>query len=270
MDEPPLRPLGRRLDQPLRESVLLHADWPAPGQVRALTTLRHGPEAGLSRPPFDAFNLGQHCGDAAEAVAHNRAALRQIAALPAEPRWLRQVHGARVVRIVRGDAAQDIEADAAVTRCAGEVLVVLTADCLPLLLCSRRGEEVAAVHAGWRGLAAGIVEQALGAMHTPPDQLLAWIGPCAGAQRYEVGQEVREAFLAVHAEDAEAFRPSRPGHWLCDLPQLARARLARMGVSDVHGKPRCTLSDAQRFYSHRRDGRCGRMATLIWIDPLPC
>jgi YfiH family protein len=257
------------LDPQVRESVLLRADWPAPGHVQAMTTLRCGHQVGISRPPFDSFNLGERCGDAPQAVAHHRAALRWIAELPAEPRWLRQVHGTRVWRITAGEAAQEIEADAAVTSCAGEVLVVLSADCLPLLLCSRRGDEVAAVHAGWRGLAAGIVEQTLHTLRSPADQVLAWIGPCAGAQRYEVGQEVRAAFLAMHAEDARYFLPTRPGHWLCDLPQLARARLARSGVTTVHGGQHCTLSDAQRFYSHRRDGRCGRMASLIWIDAEP-
>ena len=266
VDEAMARPLGRWLDRHVRESVLLRADWPAPTNVRALTTLRQGLEVGLSQPPFDAFNLGERCGDAPEAVAHNRAALRWIAELPTDPRWLRQVHGTRVWRFAAGDASQEIEADAAVTSAAGEVLVVLTADCLPVLLCSRHGDEVAAVHAGWRGLAAGIIEQAVRAMRTPADELLAWIGPAAGPQRYEVGTEVREAFLAERADAATAFTSTRPGHWLCDLPQLARARLARAGVTAVHGGAHCTISDPQRFYSHRRDGRSGRMASLIWFS----
>ena len=260
-------PLGRMLDRQVRESVLLRADWPAPPGVHALTTLRRGLNVGQSQPPFDSFNLGDRCGDEPAVVAHNRAALSWVAELPAEPRWLRQVHGTRVWRFGSADAVQEIEADAAVTSAPGEVLAVLTADCLPVLLCTRRGDEVAAVHAGWRGLAAGVIENTLRAMRTPPSEILVWIGPSAGPLRYEVGVEVREAFVSSHQADARCFVVTRPGHWLCDLPQLARARLSRAGVRTVHDGQHCTLSNPQRYYSHRRDGRSGRMASLIWFGP---
>lgn len=263
--DPLSRPLGRWLDRRVRDSVLLRADWPAPPGVRALTTLRCGLEVGVSAPPFDRFNLGDRCGDDPEAVAHNRAALRWLAELPAEPRWLRQVHGTRVWRFHAGDAVQDVEADAAVTSVPGEVLVVLTADCLPILLCAADGSEVAAVHAGWRGLAAGIVERSIAAMRTPPGRVLAWIGPAAGPARYEVDAAVRDPFVAGDPGAAAAFAPTHPGHWLCDLPRLATMRLQRLGVGVVHGGRHCTISDPQRFYSHRRDGRSGRMASLIWL-----
>lgn len=260
-------PLGRMLDRQVRESVLLRADWPAPPGVRGLTTLRRGLEVGESNPPFDRFNLGDRCGDEPAAVAHNREALRWIAELPGPPRWLRQVHGTRVWRFRRGDAATEVEADAAVTADAGEVLAILTADCLPILLCAEDGSEVAAVHAGWRGLAAGIVERTLTAMRAAPERLIAWIGPAAGPAHYEVGDEVRRAFTAASPEAEAAFRPTRPGHWLCDLPGLAGQRLAAAGVQRVYGGEACTISDPDRFYSHRRDGRSGRMASLVWIEP---
>ncbi|MCK7593315.1 peptidoglycan editing factor PgeF [Pseudomarimonas salicorniae] len=255
------------LDRQVRESVLLRADWPAPPGVVGLSTLRRGLQVGESQPPFDSFNLGDRCGDDPAAVAHNREALGWVAELPAAPRWLRQVHGDRVWRFCRGDARAEIEADAAVTADPGEVLAILTADCLPILLCAEDASEVAGIHAGWRGLAAGIVERGVEAMRAAPERLMAWIGPAAGPQRYEVGAEVREAFTAASSEAEAAFAPTRPGHWLCDLPRLARQRLAAAGVGRVYGGGHCTISDPARFYSHRRDGRSGRMATLVWIQP---
>ncbi len=236
---------------------MLFADWPVPAHVRACTTLRHG--AGASQPPFDSFNLGAHSGD--EAVATNRAALRALLRLPSEPRWLRQVHGTRVIRDPGDDEPQ---ADAAVTSEAGLVLAILTADCLPVLFCADDGGEIGAAHAGWRGLAAGVLENTVAALRTPPQRLLAWLGPAAGPDAYEVGAEVREAFVGQDAGAAAAFAPTRPGHWHCDLYALARRRLAALGLARVHGGGLCTISDAARFYSHRRDARTGRMATLIW------
>ena len=245
----------------------LRADWPAPPGVHAFTTLRHG--AGASRAPFDTFNLGNRTaadGDDPATVEANRAELVRLAGLPAVPHWLRQVHGIDVVRVEGPGTGAEPTADASVTSVPGTVLAILTADCLPVVFASMTGDEIAAAHAGWPGLSAGMLEATVAAMRTPPDRLVAWIGPCAGPQRYEVGVEVRDRFLAHDAEAARAFVPTRPGHWLVDLPAIARMRLAQVGVTRVHGGDLCTLSDPARFFSHRRDARTGRMATLAWID----
>ena len=243
-------------------SPFLRADWPAPPGVHALTTLRHG--LGISQPPFDAFNLGARCGDAPEAVEENRCQLAATLVLPSAPRWLRQVHG---VAVAVDPAADEPEADAAVTATPGTVLAILTADCLPVVLAAKDGSEVAAAHAGWRGLCAGVLEATVGAMRTPPDRLVAWMGPAAGPQHYEIGEEVFAAFTARDARARMAFLPTRRGHWKVDLPMLARQRLLDAGVLDVHGGELCTIADPARFFSHRRDGRSGRIATLAWIAP---
>jgi hypothetical protein len=240
----------------------IEPDWPAPRRVRALSTTRSG---GCSRGPYRSFNLGAHCGDEAAAVERNRAVLRAV--LPGEPCWLRQVHGVDVL-VHAGDppgGAAPPEADAQISRRAGLVCAVLAADCLPVLLCDRRGTEVAAAHAGWRGLAAGVLEQTVRAMAAPPDSLLAWLGPAIGPAAYEVGDDVRAAFAQHEAEGARAFRPHR-SRWLFDLYAMARHCLARAGVAAVWGGNCCTHTDAGRFFSHRRDGVCGRMATLIWLE----
>ena len=235
--------------------------WPAPPEVRACCTTRRG---GVSRAPFDHLNLSLRVGDDPAAVAANRARLAARLRLPAEPLWMRQVHGTRVLEA--GKAEPDPEGDACIARSPGKPCVVLSADCLPILLCTGDGRGVAAVHAGWRGLAAGVIESTVAAMQTPPSELIAWLGPAIGASAYEVGAEVRDAFSGRHREDAGAFTPSRPGRWKADLARLARARLGRCGVAAVHGGSRCTHSDPRRFYSARRDGRTGRFATLIWLD----
>jgi YfiH family protein len=242
-------------------SALLWPDWSAPPNVRACTTLRHAP-AGVSPPPFDHFNLGMSSGDVPGNVEHNRAALRGLAGLPAEPRWLRQVHGTRVLRFAAADgpAPQAPEADAAVSSDAGVVLAILTADCLPVLFCSRRGDELGAAHAGWRGLAAGVLETTVAAMRTPAAELVAWLGPAAGPASYEVGEEVRAAFPGCD----EAFAPTRPGHWKADLYAIARRKLTTVGVTRTHGGGFDTIAEPARFFSHRRDGRAGRFVTLIW------
>jgi YfiH family protein len=240
-------------------SAILAADWPAPPGVVAFTTLRHG--AGVSAAPFDRFNLGSRCGDVPEDVASNRAELSQRFGLPSPPRWLRQMHGTTVA-VEPGD--DEPEADAAVTRMPGTALAILTADCLPVVLASEDGNEVAAAHAGWRGLAAGVLEATVAAMQAAPERVLAWLGPCAGPQAYEVGQDVFDAFLARDPRAAAAFVATRPGHWRVDLYALARQCLLAAGVARVHGGGLCTISDPQRFYSHRRDRRTGRMATLVW------
>ncbi len=248
----------------------LAPDWPAPPGIRALTTLR-GPH-GDSRGAYAHFNLGARAGDDPANVDNNRFDLVDGAALPSWPYWLHQVHGTRVLRVDRpahaperrGKAPDEPEADAAVTTAAGVVLVILSADCLPVLIAARDGSSVAAAHAGWRGLAAGVLEATVAAVRTAPAELVAWIGPGIGADSYEVDARVHAAFVDADADAAHAFRATRPGHWLCDLPALARMRLQRAGVAAVHGGGYDTFRDA-RFYSYRRDGATGgRMATLIW------
>ena len=249
------------------------ADWPAPPGVRALTTLRQG--AGGSLPPFDSFNMGNRSspeGDDPRQVQCNRDELQRLAGLPSAPHWLRQVHGTGVLRFDAPPAAQGIdaepEADAAVTAVPGVVLAILTADCLPVAFAARDGSEVAAAHAGWRGLADGMLEATLAAMHTPPGDVIAWLGPAAGPAHYEIGGDVRDAFLAHSAQVEAAFVATRPGHWRVDLYALARQRLqaAGMNPADIHGGDQCTIADPSRWYSHRRDRRSGRMATLVWIQ----
>lgn len=235
-------------------------DWPAPPRVRALITTRAG---GASRGAYAGLNLGFGSDDDIEAVTRNRATLRQW--LPAEPLWLRQVHGTTVVDADAIDGSP--EADAAVARRPGTVCAALTADCLPLLLCDEEGTVVAAVHAGWRGLCSGVIEETLRAMDRPPQGLLAYLGPAIGPAAYEVGAEVREAFVAADAQSATAFSPGKPCKFHADLYALARRRLARSGVTRIYGGGYCTYTERERFYSYRRDGATGRMASLIWIQP---
>ncbi|MGH8302933.1 MAG: peptidoglycan editing factor PgeF [Steroidobacteraceae bacterium] len=232
--------------------------------MRAAFTLRSG---GVSRPPFDGFNVAAHVGDDPRAVAENRAALRASLQLPAEPAWLEQVHGHRVVDL---DGATSHEppgpADGAVTRTAGRVCVIQVADCMPVLLAAADGSAVGAAHAGWRGLAGGVLEATVQGMNTPPGKLLAWMGPAIGQAHFEVGEEVRDAFLAADAGAAAAFIANERGRWQCDLYALARRRLGALGLTSIQGGGWCTYADSARFFSYRRDGRCGRMAALIWRD----
>ena len=235
--------------------------WPAPSRVRAASSTRTG---GTSSGPWRTLNLADHVGDDGEAVRRNRARLRHDLDLPEEPRWLVQRHGTRVVEAATG--MDDAPADGIVARASGIVCAVLTADCMPVLLCDRDATVVAAVHAGWRGVAAGIVEAGVRAAGSPPERLVAWLGPAIGVERYEVGPVVRDAVLASDPDAGNAFRPAAsPAKWQADLERLVRRRLARCGVGSVHGGERCTASDPDRFFSHRRDGVTGRMATLIWL-----
>ncbi|MEQ1663492.1 MAG: peptidoglycan editing factor PgeF [Thiobacillus sp.] len=220
-------------------------------------TTRHG---GVSDASWASLNLGDHVGDVPERVAANRGRLGEC--LPAEPCWLKQVHSARIVPAAAGVP----EADAAFSRQPHTVCAVLTADCLPVLLCDQAGSVVAAAHAGWRGLADGVLEASVAAMQTPADELLVWLGAAIGPTAFEVGDDVREVFLAQHADTTTAFVPHR-GKWLADLYQLARIRLTHVGVHAVYGGGRCTFSEADTFFSYRRDGVTGRMASLIWIEP---
>ena len=236
-------------------------DWPAPGRVRAASSTRTG---GTSEGPWRTLNLAGHVADDAEAVGRNRARLRSELDLPGEPRWLSQRHGARVVEARH--EANGVPADGIVARASGLVCAVLAADCMPVLLCDRGATVVAALHAGWRGTAAGILEAGVRATGASPAELLAWLGPAIGAERYEVGPDVREALLTGDPDAGDAFRPAgRPDRWRADLEAIVRRRLARCGVSSVHGGGTCTASDPGRFFSYRRDGVTGRMATLVWL-----
>lgn len=234
----------------------LEPDWPAPQGIRAVSTFRCG---GVSQGEFAGLNVGAHVGDQPGHVAENRRLLSAELRLPAEPVWLDQVHGVSVV-----DAARSFkrEADAAWTDRANVPCVVMTADCLPVLLCDASGERVAAVHAGWRGLVAGVIEASVAAMQS--SELMAWLGPAIGPDAFEVGTEVRDAFVERDAGAAAAFHPNSNDRWLADIYALARRRLRRCGVGHVYGGAYCTFGDPDRFYSFRRDGRTGRMATLIW------
>ncbi|MBH3432451.1 peptidoglycan editing factor PgeF [Pseudomonas citronellolis] len=239
-------------------SPWLIPDWPAPANVRACVSTRAG---GVSQAPFDSFNLGDHVGDEPAAVAENRRRLEQ--AQGCRPAWLSQVHG---IEVVEADPSRVATADASWSATPGIACAVLTADCLPTLFCDRAGTRVAAAHAGWRGLAGGVLEATLDRLAVPADEVLVWLGPAIGPQAFEVGPEVREAFLADHAEAAAAFVPSvNAGRYMADIYQLARIRLAARGVTAVYGGGLCTFSDAERFYSYRRNPRTGRQASLVWL-----
>ena len=244
----------------MTESQFIFPDWPAPANVRAAVTTRTG---GVGHAPYDSFNLGTHVGDDLAAVLENRAHLRTALALPAEPVWLKQVHGVAVVDASQGSV--EAEADGAFAAQPGAVCVVLTADCLPVLLCNREGTKVAALHAGWRGLAGGVIEAGVKALGVPGNDLLAWLGPAIGPANFEVGAEVRAAFVQHDTQAAQAFRVAREGKYLADIYLLARQRLQRLGVEEVYGGEFCTVTDNARFFSYRRDGVTGRMASLIWL-----
>ena len=243
---------------------LIAPQWPAPAGVRAVATTRGG---GVSTGSFASLNLGDHVGDDPAAVTANRQRLGMTLEFQSEPRWLRQVHSAQVVRAEQLRAMP--EADAIIASTTGLTCAVLTADCLPVLLCDDTGGHVAAAHAGWRGLAAGILEATvagLGAAGVAPSRLLAWLGPAISGAAYEVGTEVREVVLASDPGAAVGFAANARGRWQMDLPGLARRRLATLGVQRVYGGELCTHGDPARFFSHRRDGSCGRQATLIWME----
>lgn len=246
------------------------ADWPAPPGVRAGQTLRSGGLlSGMSDGAHAALNLGSNTGDDPAAVAANRALLREARQLPREPAWLRQVHGTVVVDAATVAEGSAPAADAAQTDQAGVVCAVLTADCLPVLFCADDGSWIGAAHAGWRGLAGGVLEATLRAAPLPPQRLLAWLGVAIGPAHFEVGPEVREAFTAIDPVAADAFTRGHGDRWHGDLYVLARQRLARGGLSRVFGGGLCTYADAARFYSFRREPDTGRMASLIWREPSP-
>ncbi len=234
-------------------------DWPAPVRVKSFITTRNG---GVSASAHASFNLGARAGDDSAAVRANRQQLRTW--LPQEPKWLRQVHGARVV--VADGLNESPEADASVAREPGTVCAVMIADCMPLLLCDASGSAIGIAHGGWRGISSGVIENTVRELAVAPNQLLAYLGPAIGPQAFEVGNDVRDAFLAVDSAAEIAFKPLRQGKWLANLFQLARQRLALCGVQQVFGGGLCTYSDPRRFYSYRRDKTTGRMAALIWRE----
>lgn len=235
-------------------------NWPAPPRVRAVSTTRNG---GVSSGPYASLNLGDHVGDNDADVTENRRRLQAEMQLPQAPFWLRQVHRAQVARL-DGDPVME-PADAAFTVRPGEVCVILTADCLPVLLCDRAGGVVAAAHCGWRSLSAGILENTVKAMWVEPASLMAWLGPAIGPQAYQVGDDVMQVFVDHDVHATAAFQHQPEGKWLCDLYALARMRLQALGVKEIFGGGFCTHTDRQRFFSYRRDGECGRMGTLIWL-----
>ncbi|MEH6625116.1 MAG: peptidoglycan editing factor PgeF [Motiliproteus sp.] len=242
------------------ESFLL-PDWPAPDNVKALSTTRVG---GCSESPYASFNLGDHVGDDEQRVLANRQYLNKRLGAEVSCQWLQQVHGIEVIEVSRAGAV--IEADGAVTGQDNLACIVMTADCLPVLFCDRAGTRVAAAHAGWRGLASGVLEATVDELQCSPEDLLCWLGPAIGASAFEVGPEVREQFCKQHADSVEAFRVSASGKWLADLYLLAAVRLKSIGVEAIYGGNFCTYNDPQRFFSYRRDGVTGRMASLIWLQ----
>ncbi|OIN10351.1 peptidoglycan editing factor PgeF [Oceanisphaera psychrotolerans] len=243
---------------------LILPDWPAPAHVCAAQSTRSG---GVSPAPFHSLNLGTHVGDKPQWVQANRERLGACLNLPNEPVWLEQVHGTRILTLP--DDTGNLTADAVVTRTPGQVCVVMTADCLPVLFCDEAGTVVAAAHAGWRGLASGVLEATLRAMAVDPARVLAWMGPAIGPAAFEVGREVRDTFIEHSPLAADAFvvhGEANGEKWLANIYHLARIRLAAAGVQHLYGGGLCTYSDEQRFFSYRRDRETGRMATLVWLD----
>ena len=235
-------------------------NWPAPPGIRVISTGRGG---GVSRAQYASLNLGSHVGDAPDAVAENRTRLRVAARLPSEPHWLAQVHGTTAVDL---DAEVAGAADAGYTRRAAVVCAILTADCLPVVFASESGDTLGAAHAGWRGLSSGILEATVQAMNVLPSRLFAWLGPSIGPNHFEVGGEVREAFLAQDGSAEAAFLPNARGRFMADLPELARRRLRNLGIERIYGSNDCTYANSARYFSHRRDGNTGRQVTLIWRE----
>jgi hypothetical protein len=251
---------------------LLTPDWPAPANIHAFSTTRL---CGESEAVYAGLNLALHVGDDTQTVEKNRAHLSSFLRLPGEPLWLNQVHQTGIVNAAEYPGIEHAppDADASFSVKPNQVCIVMTADCLPVLVCNRRGNKVAAIHAGWRGLAEGVIESAIAALHEPADQLLVWLGPAIGPQAFEVGEEVRAAFISKFAtfenittQVALAFTQNRAGHYLADIYQLARLTLQTLGIGAVYGGEHCTFNDADHFYSYRRDATTGRQASLIWFS----
>ncbi len=240
---------------------LIIPDWPAPNNIKAFTTTRLN---GVSPAPFQSFNLAHHVGDALENVLHNRTTLKKNLQLPSDPVWLNQVHSNRINHLDINDNLET--ADGAYTTQKNKICVILTGDCLPILLCDKTGTEIAAVHGGWRGLVSGVIESALAYFNNSPDQIYAWLGPAIGPKVYEVGDDVRDQFVAVDKNAQLAFESIKESKWLANIYLLAQQRLQKCGVNEIFGGNFCTYTDKEKFFSHRRDKETGRMANLIWIQ----
>jgi polyphenol oxidase len=244
---------------------VIRPEWAAPSNVQAAFTLRTG---GVSVAPFDTLNVGMHVGDSPSAVAENRRIVREQLALPGEPAWLEQQHGTHVIDLDSEPTGSGLglRGDACITRARGRICVIQVADCMPVLFANRSGTAIAAAHAGWRGLAGGVLDATLRALACKPSEVSTWLGPAISQKHFEVGDEVRAAFVSRDASTAGAFIRNAAGRWQCDLYALARQQLTALGVSSVGGGSFCTFADPQRFFSYRRDGRCGRMAALLWMS----
>lgn len=243
----------------------LAANWPAPPHVHAGTTMRSG---GVSVPPYDQLNLGMHVNDEQDSVLVNRELMRKHLRLPIEPTWLNQIHGNNIIQL---DSRMESiltnqTADGSYSNQENNVCVVMTADCLPLLLCNDDGTQIAAVHISWRGFCKDIVDAALDKFTCPNDQLMAWLGPCICPEHYETGSEVRNACLAVFSDAEDAFTPSKPGHWQTDIHKLLTLYLKQQGLQEIYGEQRCTYHENEKFFSYRKNKNTGRMASLIWVD----
>ena len=243
-------------------SAFIYPDWPVPDNVKAVMTTRHG---GISLPPFDGLNLGDHVHDDPESVKKNRQKLATDLLLPKQPAWLTQVHGIAVVDCATAQSTDT--ADAIVGYAKDDVCAIMTADCLPVLFCNKQGNTIAAAHAGWRGLASGVLEATIKKMACEPQDILVWMGAAIGPNAFEVGSEVRDIFMSGHTEASRAFKPHANGKWLANIYELARIRLndAQVPNSNIYGGNHCTYSQPSEFYSYRRESRTGRMASLIWL-----
>lgn len=242
-------------------NTLIFPDWPQPKNVASCSTTRAG---GVSLPPFNSLNLGDHVGDNPNAVSENRQYLEKLAQLPQQPVWLEQVHGTHVLQL-DGNEVLNKQADAVYTNQIGQVCAIMTADCLPVLFCNKAGTEVAAAHAGWRGLCYGVLENTINQFISTPNEIMAWLGPAIGAEKFEVGEEVKDAFVNQSPDLASAFLPYN-NKYLADIYLLARKKLQAAGVSSIYGGDFCTVTDENRFFSYRREGKTGRMASLIWVS----
>ncbi|MGJ3355257.1 purine nucleoside phosphorylase YfiH [Providencia sp. Je.9.19] len=242
-------------------SALIFPDWPQPKNIASCSTTRIG---GVSLPPFDSLNLGCHVDDDPKAVSENRCRLVSLAHLPQQPLWLEQVHGTTVLHLDNG-IIKSKQADAVYTNTVEQVCAIMTADCLPVLFCNKNGTEVAAAHAGWRGLCNGVLENTVAKFSCPPDEIMAWLGPAIGPEKFEVGAEVRDAFLNQSSELSLAFT-SHGDKYLADIYLLARKKLQAVGIISIYGGSFCTVTEENRFFSYRREGKTGRMASLIWIN----
>jgi len=241
---------------------MIYPDWPAPENIKAFSTTRQG---GFSLSPYNSLNLGDHVGDDINTVNKNRAALLIQENLPESPRWLKQTHSTTVS--LASNWQQGDEADAMVSAYNNQICTIMTADCLPLLLCNQQGNKVAAIHAGWRGLSAGIIEKTLSHFSSPCQEIMVWLGPAIGPSQFEVGTDVFTQFTAQSTSAHLAFQQIDSEHYLADIYLLAKQRLNALGITNIYGGEHCTVSDSTRFFSYRRDGMTGRMASMIWIDP---